>query len=56
MRLRTGDYCDDDDDIGDDDDDLQCFLFVCLFVCIVYAKSCFVLRSRENVYQSSSKI
>ena len=31
-------------------------LFVCLFVCIVYAKSCFVLRSRENVYQSSSKI
>ena len=31
MRLRTGDYCD-DDDIGDDDDDLQCFLFVCLFV------------------------
>lgn len=27
-----------------------------LFVCIVYAKSCFVLRSRENVYQSSSKI
>ena len=31
MRLRTGDYCD-DDDIDDDDDDLQCFLFVCLFV------------------------
>ena len=28
----------------------------CLFVCVVYAKSCFVLRSRENVYQSSSKI
>ena len=24
VRLRTGDYCD-DDDIGDDDDDLQCF-------------------------------
>ena len=55
MRLRTGDYCD-DDDIDDDDDYLQCFLFVCLFVCIVYAKSGFVLRSRENVYQSSSKI
>ena len=33
MRLRTGDYCD-DDDIDDDDDDLQCFLFVCLFVCL----------------------